>query len=43
MLMWTDFDFNHLDYINGEQCLAHLVLVRAKENQPVIFTLINRA
>tara|TARA_B100000405_G_scaffold262390_1_gene198310 strand:- start:611 stop:1300 length:690 start_codon:yes stop_codon:yes gene_type:complete len=32
--VWTDFDFNRLDYINAEQCLAHLVLVKNTKENP---------
>ena len=32
--VWTDFDFNHLDYINGDQHLAHLVLVKNTKENP---------
>ena len=32
--VWTDFDFNRLDYINGDQCLAHLVLVKNTKEKP---------
>ena len=32
--VWTDFDFNRLDYINGDHCLAHLVLVENTLDNP---------
>tara|TARA_Y100001936_G_scaffold239978_1_gene273829 strand:- start:578 stop:1228 length:651 start_codon:yes stop_codon:yes gene_type:complete len=32
--VWTDFDFSRLDYIDGDQCLAHLVLVKNTKENP---------
>ena len=32
--VWTDFDFNHLESINGDQHLAHLVLVENTKDNP---------
>ena len=32
--VWTDFDFNRLEYINGDHCLAHLVLVENTQDNP---------
>ncbi len=32
--VWTDFDFNRLDYINVDQCHAHLVLVENTQDNP---------
>ena len=32
--VWTDFDFNRLEYINGDHCLAHLVLVENTLDNP---------
>tara|TARA_B100000427_G_scaffold205913_1_gene171417 strand:- start:449 stop:1132 length:684 start_codon:yes stop_codon:yes gene_type:complete len=32
--VWTDFDFNRLEYISEDQCLAHLVLVENTQDNP---------
>ena len=32
--VWTDFDFNRLEYIKGDHCLAHLVLVENTLDNP---------
>ena len=41
--VWTDFDFNCLECINGDQCLAHLVLVGNTKDKPTGDFYINQA
>lgn len=41
--VWTDYDFKCLDYLNGDECLAHLVLVDNTKDKPTGDFYINQA